>query len=182
MAYDPVEMNPRSSRSLEKPGTRARSNLSRSSTALDLFPQVPVSLAVTDERCKELGGKLIGQPTRIMRGHFKFDESTEAESESWNGSSPGRVLRGFKNAWYAPVRWYLDTAYTRRPSLTSKEARAEQWGALHAPDRYLLALMVGFGPPGYFFYNTRYPLALVTLLIILNCVYETVAVLYPQYV
>ncbi len=146
-----------------------------SRSALDGFEQQPVSHAVTDARCKELGGKLIGQPTRIMREHFKLGVEEECDELS-RGQ---RVLRGAKHALYAPVRLYLHIAYSCRPSITSKEARAAQWAALHSPTRYLLSLMVGFGPPSYFFFNIRYPLALVTLLIVWNCVYETLEALYP---
>ena len=153
-------------------------------SVLDQFHRVPVSLDVTDERCKELGGKLIGQPTRVIRERFIApDEPTDVE---WDGSTArggprGRhVLRDLKRVLYAPVRWYLRIAYLNRPSLTSKEARAEQWSTLHSPHRYVLSLLVGFGPPGYFFYNLRYPLVLVTLLILINGIYETFSVLNPD--
>jgi len=152
-----------------------KSRNSRAPSALDGFEQEPVSHAVTDARCKELGGKLIGQPTRIMREHFKLGVEEECDELS-RGQ---RVLRGAKHALYAPVRLYLHIAYSCRPSITSKEAREAQWAALHSPTRYLLSLMVGFGPPSYFFFNIRYPLALVTLLIVWNCVYETLEALYP---
>ena len=171
-------------RSLDDPGMRVLSSISRASSALDQFQEMPVSVAVTDGRCRELGGKLIGQPTRVMRDHFKVDdEPIDVEWEgsmAKGGSGLRRVLRGAKRAFYAPVLWYLDAVYSCRPSLTSKEARAEQWGALHSPDRYILAMLVGFGPPGYFFYNTRWPLALITVLILFNCTYETLGSIFPS--
>ena len=158
-----------------------KSRYSRMPSALDGFEQQPVSHAVTDARCKELGGKLIGQPTRIMREHFKLGVEEDSDAPECDELSRGqRVLRGAKHALHAPVRLYLHIAYSCRPSTTSKEARAAQWAALHSPTRYLLSLMVGFGPPSYFFFNIRYPLALVTLLIVVNCAYDTLETLYPD--
>ena len=155
------------------------------SSCLEQFPGVQVSADVTDHRCTELGGKLIGQPTivrrcapcrrsrahsarahcrsrcpttvvsQILRRKYKFDPYDDSSLPL--GGSGDKSKRGWTSrAWHAtkrvllsPVRFYIEAAYLSRPSITSKEARANEWAALHSPHRYILSILVGFGPPGY---------------------------------
>ena len=155
------------------------------SSCLEQFPGVQVSADVTDHRCTELGGKLIGQPTivrrcapcrrsrahsarahcrsrcpttvvsQILRRKYKLDPYDDSSLPL--GGSGDKSKRGWTSrAWHAtkrvlvsPVRFYIEAAYLSRPSITSKEARANEWAALHSPHRYILSILVGFGPPGY---------------------------------
>ena len=70
--------------------------------------------------------------------------------------------------------------YDCRPATTSRETRAADWAKLHAPSRYLLSLLAPFGPPGYLVRNLRAPLFVITALILFNCTYETLYILYPD--
>eukprot|EP00890_Picochlorum_soloecismus_P002968 jgi/Picsp_1/3672/NSC_06509-R1_upf0187-domain-containing protein len=99
---------------------------------------------------KELGGKLIGQHTKVLESSLRG----ETKPSWWN-------------------RLYATVIYDSRPNTTSKETRSEQWGKLHSPYRYLHSLFLYLGPPGYFLYNLRVPMTLVTVVILLNAVYST---------
>lgn len=110
---------------------------------------------------KELGGKLIGRNT------FVRDEQQKKKATGCLGQT--FLCKGYH-------KLVIDS----RPNTTSRETRSQQWSAIHNPMRYFYMLFFYLGPPGYLIYNLRYPLSLVTFLTLLNAVYYTVTMYYPQ--
>lgn len=102
---------------------------------------------------------LIGQHTMLKDS---LVEGTENTLQSW---------------WY---RMYAKIVYDARPNTTSKETRQEQWEKLHNPYRYLYSLLLYVGPPGYFLYNLRAPMILVSFIIVANAVYTTMFDLFYE--
>ena len=77
------------------------------------------------------------------------------------------------------ARNQVHLVYDCRPVATSRETRADDWAKLHSSNRYLLSVLAPFGPPGYVLWNLRKPLLMIAALILFNCTYETVHLIFP---